>query len=46
MEQRVIQSSQELSWNRDKHLMARAKFYDEAVLLVKLLFKESAVVKV
>ncbi len=44
MEKGVIQSPQEISWNRKKHLMARAEFYDEAVMQAKLSFKGSAVV--
>lgn len=45
MEQGVIQSSQELSWKKKRKIIARAKFYDESIVLSKLsLMKGSAII--
>lgn len=36
MELGVIQSPQEISWKKEKHLLARAKFYPGSIVLAKL----------
>lgn len=45
MEQGVIQSPQELSWKKNKKLIARAKFYEDSIVLSKISFlKGSAII--
>lgn len=45
MERGVIQSPQELSWKKKRKIIARAKFYEDSIVLSKLsLMKGSAII--
>lgn len=45
MEQGIIQSSQEIFWDKKKHFFARAEFHEGAILLSGLsMLKGSAVI--